>query len=85
MFTRKDTVTKEMSVINESAHVAVGLQLLEMSSTDLFTPAFFAYFLCFLGSKLRTTDHYYRTTHTRKSRFLAKFSFILMFNVCNDP
>ena len=44
--------------------------------SDLFTPTFFAYFLHFLGSKIRTTDHYYRTTHTRKSRFLAKFLFI---------
>ena len=32
LFTRKDTVTKEISVINEPAHVAVGLQLLEMCS-----------------------------------------------------
>ena len=31
--------------------------------TDLFTPTFFAYFLRFLSSKIRTTDHYYRTTH----------------------
>ena len=32
LFTRKDTVTKEMLVIDEPVHVAVGLQLLEMSS-----------------------------------------------------
>ena len=32
LLTRKDTVAKEMSVINEPVHVAVGLQLLEMSS-----------------------------------------------------
>ena len=31
LFTRKDTVTKEMTVIDEPAHVAVRLQLLEMS------------------------------------------------------
>ena len=48
------------------------------TGADLFTPTFFAYFLCFLGSKIHTTDHYYRTTLTRKSDF-AKFSFILMF------
>ena len=37
--------------------------------SDLFTSTFFAYFLCFSGSKIRTTDHYYITTHTRKSDF----------------
>ena len=32
LFTKKDTVTKEMLVIDEPAHVAVELQLLEMNS-----------------------------------------------------
>ena len=32
LFTKKDTVTKEMSVTDQPAHVAVGLNLLEMSS-----------------------------------------------------
>ena len=32
LFTRKDTVSEEMLVIYEPAHVVVGLQLLEMSS-----------------------------------------------------
>ena len=32
LFTREDSVTKEMSVTDEPVHVAVGLQLLEMSS-----------------------------------------------------
>ena len=32
LFTREDTVTLEMSVSDEPAHVAVGMQLLEMSS-----------------------------------------------------
>ena len=41
LFTRKDTVTKEMLVIDEPVHVAVGLQLLEMSSiTTLKTKQF---------------------------------------------
>ena len=32
LFTREVTITEEMSVINEPKHVAVGLQLLEISS-----------------------------------------------------
>ena len=32
LFAREDTFTKGISVIDESVHVAVGLQLLEMSS-----------------------------------------------------
>ena len=32
LFTRQDTVTKEMMVIEEPANVAVGMQLLELSS-----------------------------------------------------
>ena len=31
----------------------------------------FCVFSTLLGSKIRTTEHYYRTTHTRKSRFLT--------------
>ena len=35
------------------------------SQSDLFIPTHLAYFLCFLGSKLRTTNHNYKTTPLR--------------------
>ena len=56
-----------------------------MTETDLFTPTHFAYFLRFLGFKLRTTNHYNKTTQMRKSRFFNKFSSILTVFRCNDP
>ena len=41
--------------------------------TDLFTPTPLAYFLRFLGSKLRTTNHNYRTTPMRCPDFSISF------------
>ena len=32
LFTSEDTITEEMSLLKEPAHVAIGLQLLEMTS-----------------------------------------------------
>ena len=58
LFTREDTFTKVISVIDESVHVAVVLQLLEMSSiaklnqtiSNVCTSSFFS--VLFLGKKL---------------------------------
>ena len=37
LFTRENNINREISVMNEPAHVAVGLQLLEMSSITTIT------------------------------------------------
>ena len=52
---------------------------------DLFTPTFFRIFSTLLGSKIRTTNHYNKTTHMRNSGFFNKFSSILTFSLFNNP
>ena len=53
-----------------------------------YTRPVYSYVFCVIstlfGSKLGTTDHYYRITHTRKSQFLAKVFIHFDVDVCND-
>ena len=70
LLTREDTVAKEMSVIDEPAHVSVGLQLLEMSS--ITTP----------NQTISNVCTFLILVHFSKSSFLGKILAILP--ICNN-